>query len=105
MMSLAEIWGHRTQGSNPCKGVPRFPENKRQRYLNPEELARVAATLPDSPAGDAIRLMILTGLRVGEALALSWPMVDLPAGQVTLPPEAHKNGRKKGAKTVLLPAA
>ena len=105
MMSLAEFWGHRTQGRNPCKGVPRFPENKRQRYLNPEELARVAAALPDSPAGDAIRLMILTGLRVGEALALTWPMVDLKAEQATLPAEAHKNGRKKGAKTVLLPAA
>jgi integrase len=105
MMSLAEIWGHRPQGANPCKGVPRFPENKRQHYLSPEELARVAAAVPETPAGNAIRLLILTGLRMGEVLALTWPMVDLAAGQVTLPASAHKGGRKKGAKTVLLPAA
>ena len=61
--------------------------------------------MPDTSAGDSIRLLILTGLRVGEVLALTWPMVDLAAGQVTLPAEAHKTGRKKGAKTVLLPVA
>ena len=102
MMSLAELWGERPQGANPAKGVPRFKEEKRQRYLTPEELGKVAAALPEDAVGDALRILILTGLRVGELLALAWDMVDLPGKRLTLPASIHKTGRKTGAKTVPL---
>jgi len=105
MMGLAEIWGHREPKTNPCEGVPRYDEPRRQRYLSPDELGRVAHALPHSVPGDALRLLILTGLRLGEVTALSWRMVDLPRAVILLPAKAHKTGRKKGDKVVQLPAA
>jgi hypothetical protein len=34
--SLAELWGIRPEGSNPCRRVPRFPESARERFLSAE---------------------------------------------------------------------
>ena len=43
--NLCEIWGWRPDGSNPVRHVPRFPENKRERYLSEAELLRLAEAL------------------------------------------------------------
>lgn len=58
-----------------------------------------------SEAADAIRVIALTGARKGEIAALRWQHVNLPAGTLTLPIDAHKTGRKTGAVRVIgLPA-
>ena len=33
MFNLAEMWGLRPDGSNPCRHVRKFKETKRKRYL------------------------------------------------------------------------
>ena len=45
--NLAEIWGLRPDGSNPCRLVKRYTEviKKRERYLSGDELGRLGATL------------------------------------------------------------
>jgi integrase len=43
--ALAEEWGMRSEGSNPCRRITRNPESHRERYLTPDELARLSATL------------------------------------------------------------
>lgn len=43
--ALAEEWGMRAEGTNPCHRVTRNPERHRERYLSVDELARLAATL------------------------------------------------------------
>ncbi len=54
---------------------------------------------------DAIRVIALTGARKGEVLSLRWRHVDFEAGTLTLPPEAHKTGKKTGkARVIGLPA-
>jgi integrase len=54
---------------------------------------------------DAIRVIALTGARKGEILGLRWRHVDLKAGTLTLPADAHKTGRKTGQERVIgLPA-
>jgi integrase len=81
MFSLAIRWGWRLD--NPCKGVERFGENKRKRYLTGPELARLStalADLRDQDAADAVRLLLLTGARRGELLAAKWGDFDLDAG-------------------------
>src|SRR5690606_6286263 len=59
-----------------------------------------------SPAADAIRVIALTGARRGEIAGLRWQHVDLKRGLITLPPHAHKSGRKTGKPRIIgLPAA
>ena len=98
MLSLAEMWGLRPDGSNPAKGVRRYRENKRERYLSAVELGRLWRVLDreDSEAVaspnavNAIKLLILTGRRLGEVLSLEWSMIDLDKKTMRLP--ETKNG-------------
>ena len=41
MFNLAEVWGLRSDGSNPCRHVPKYREKKRERYLSQSELRRL----------------------------------------------------------------
>jgi integrase len=84
MFSLAEEWGFRPELSNPCRGVKKYRESKRERYLSGEEYQKLWKALagaeenqtePQS-AIDAIRLLILTGCRKDEILTLRWKDVD-----------------------------
>ena len=53
---------------------------------------------------DIIRLLPLTGARMGEIVGLRREYIDLGRGIVTLPAAAHKTGRKTGAKAIVLSA-
>jgi integrase len=91
MMSLAVKWGWRP--NNPCKGVEKNHESKRERYLTSDELDRLGKALtqcPNQQGADIIRLLLLTGARRGEALAMRWADVDLKAGVWTKPAAATK---------------
>jgi integrase len=76
MMSLAEGWGLRPDGSNPCRRVEKFREVRRERFLTADEMGRLGAALADTErdgtvsvfAAAAIRLLALTGARVSEIL-------------------------------------
>jgi integrase len=104
MMNLAERWGLRPDGSNPCRHVERYRETKRERYLSEAELARLGAALaaaeqtgaeePEVVA--ALRLLVFTGCRMGEILGLCWECVDFERRCLNLPDS------KTGAKTVPL---
>jgi integrase len=91
MFSLAIRWGLRPD--NPCRGIERNPENKRQRYLSGAELGRVTAALTelhDQGAANAIRLLLLTGARRGELLMARWRDIDLDQGLWTKPGSTTK---------------
>jgi len=85
MFNLAERWGLRVDGTNPCRHVERFPERPRDRFLSDDELARLGGVLRDAEekglasaeAVAAIRLLLLTGCRVSEILGLRWEDVDI----------------------------
>ena len=48
MFSLAEVWGLRPDGSNPCRHVKRYKERKRERFLSPEETERLGEVLSEA---------------------------------------------------------
>ena len=91
---------------NPVRGVRRYRDNRRDRFLSSAELARLGEALaaaeldgvsPTAIAG--IRLLILTGARKSEILTAKWDYVDFERGYLRLPDS------KTGAKTIPLGAA
>lgn len=91
MFSLAVRWQWRTE--NPARGIERNPEQKRERYLTGDELVRLTAALAehrDEQAANIIRMLLLTGARRGEVLAMRWADLDLTAGIWTKPGSTTK---------------
>ena len=93
MFNLAEAWGLRPSGSNPTRHVGKYREERRQRYLTDEELAKLGAVLSEVEATRseapqvvaAIRLLLMTGCRLNEILTLRWDQVDWEHAQIRLP--------------------
>ena len=107
MYNLADAWGWRPAGSNPCRGVPRFKVEKHERFLTREELYRLGQVLRAAPAerlasthaAAAIRLLVLTGCRRNEILGLRWDDLNFDTGEMRLPDS------KTGARMVPLTSA
>jgi integrase len=86
------------RSDNPVRGIQRNPEIKRKRYLTPEESARLRHALAEyerkgpeaKDAANILRLLLLTGARKGEVLAMRWDQLDLKAGKWTKPAHATK---------------
>lgn len=94
MFSLAVAWDWRPD--NPVRGVPRYAEEKRERWLNAEELARVWQVLeqyPQYPTAYVFKLLLLTSARKGEVLNATWDQFDLKAGLWIKP--SHLTKQKK----------
>jgi integrase len=100
MFNLAEEWGYRPEGTNPRKGIKKYPERKRERFLSSSELQRIGEVLLDmeservelSSAIAAVRLLMLTGCRLNEIMTLRWSHVHLRNGELHLPDS--KTGKK-----------
>jgi len=45
---LAEVWGVRTDNTNPCRRVPRFKEESRERFLSDREFATLGESVLSS---------------------------------------------------------
>jgi integrase len=121
MFNIAEKWGERTRGTNPCAHIDKYPERARERMLSPDELARLGDALrlaakgyPDNfkvmgrainrnsledwRAIALIRLLIFSGARLQEVMTMRWVEIDEARGIARLPES------KTGAKNVFLPA-
>ncbi|MBW2316580.1 MAG: tyrosine-type recombinase/integrase [Deltaproteobacteria bacterium] len=100
MFNHAEIWGLRSSHTNPCRGVTKYREKRRERYLSPTELVALGQAISesveakeiDSTAADAIRLIALTGCRPSEITCLRWEEVNLPRALLVL--DDSKTGEK-----------
>ena len=95
MFSLAEVWGLRPDGSNPCRHVKRYKERMRERFLSPEETERLGEVLREAEtempsAVAAFRLLLLTGCRLSEIQLLRWEHVKDDCIEL---PDAKTGGR------------
>jgi hypothetical protein len=81
MFVLAKQNGWGTE--NPCDGVERYEEDKRQNFLGREELVRLLTACDnhqDQNAANAVRLLLFTGARLREVLNATWDQFDLDRG-------------------------
>jgi integrase len=104
MFSLAVKWGWRSD--NPVKGIERYREERRERWLSDDELSRLLGVLlthPNQRAANAVRLQLLTGARIGEVLSARWPDIDLVRGVWTKP--SHHTKQKRTEHVPLSAAA
>lgn len=107
--------GEWTVDKNPAAGVKKYHEEKRDRWLSEDELLRLADALERYPrqcgqgalskkqrewlqtearrSMDAVRLIMVTGCRKGEALTAKWTDFDLARGVWTKP--SHRTKEKK----------
>ena len=87
---------------NPVRGVKRYKDKKRERYLSAKELSALGKVLSDPkleehPAAiNALRLLLFTGCRKSEILGLKWKYIDFEHGYLRLPES------KTNEKVVLL---
>jgi integrase len=113
--NFSELWEWRPQNTNPTEHIRRYKETKRERLISEDELSRLAEVLDEveesghvtvSPDGGgmevlpsipaAIRLLIFTGMRVGEVINLKWDSVDFERRVLQL------SESKTGPKVVFL---
>ncbi|WP_158744350.1 site-specific integrase [Acidisphaera sp. L21] len=88
--------------ANPVRGMENRLESKgRERFLTPDERARLLAEAKASLSADlylAVAVSLSTGGRQGEVLGLRWPHVDLIKGVVTF--MDTKNGSNRSVPLV-----
>ncbi|MGB8366390.1 MAG: tyrosine-type recombinase/integrase [Rhizomicrobium sp.] len=101
MFNLAEAWGIRRDGSNPCRHIVKYREHLRERMLSADELGRLGSALAIYEGSPyvvvAVKLLLFTGARLSEVLGLKWEWIDFEKGEARLPDS------KTGAKTLHLP--
>jgi integrase len=114
------------EGTNPAKGIDKFKESRRERFLTSEEMERLGSAIREAettgipwkvdksnakhvpkakrstkiapPAAAVLRLLLFTGCRLREILHLRWEYVDIERGCLFLPDS------KTGRQTIILNA-
>ncbi len=87
MFNLARTWGLYS-GDNPTTGIRPFREDRRDRFLNPDELSRALVAIdqePDWRWRAYFRLALLLGPRRHELLCARWAELDFSARAWRLP--------------------
>lgn len=88
-----EVNGYRARGSNPVIGLEKYKEEKKLEFLRADELSAIGASLAvlekeghiSTLAAAALRLLMLTGMRLMEVLSLKWDYLDLDERKAELP--------------------
>ena len=89
MFNLARLWYFLDPAAeNPAEGIKKFHEEKRKRWLKPEELPPLAKAIDQEPnvyVRSALWLYMLSGVRKTELLEAEWADIDWHRGTLRLP--------------------
>jgi len=95
IFKLAIEWGY--AASNPCQSIKKRKENPpRSRYFEDDELTKILLAIDKESnkiAGYALKLLILTGLRLNEVLTLCKSYIDSKQKQLYL--STTKSGKSR----------
>jgi integrase len=86
MFSVAQGWGWK--GDNPAKGIKKFKEESRERFLEGDEMPRFFKALAEEPntiARDFFLTSLLTGARKTNVLMMRWAEIDLDKARWRIP--------------------
>lgn len=95
LFKYALRWGWRT-GDNPAREIDKHSLEGRERYLSPAETKRLAVAveqLADRQAAAIIKILMLTGARVGETLRMKWVQIDFHRAVWSKPASTTKQKR------------
>ena len=90
MFNKAIEWGW--EGSNPAASVPAFPERKRERFLQPEELPaffKALAEEQNETIRDYILISLFTGVRRSNVCAMRWEEISFERATWHIPLTKH----------------
>lgn len=109
MFNMAELWGYRPDGSNPCRHVRKYPESKHStRFITDEQMVSLFAYLDKAEAEDlehptyllAVRLQFEFAGRMSEVRLLEWEWLDLANRRVVWPDSKTGNISKPMSQEV-----
>jgi integrase len=106
---LGAFFGHAVKAEriqrNPARGLSRYQEHPRDRFLSGEEVRRFVAACEAAPQpwGDLFALLLSTGARKGAVMAMRWADLELDSGVWRIPASTAKN--KQAAAVPLIDAA
>ncbi len=100
MFKLAEVWGYRSGGTNPCRPVPMYPNGKAAHLISNKDMGRIfrqldkleAERLENDAIPQTIRLQFAG--RRSEIVGPQWDWVDLENRRV-IGPDSKTGGRSK----------
>ena len=91
--NMAEVWGYRPDGTNPCRHVPMFPAGKSTHLISDDDMGKLFRQLDKIEVEGlenyviplAIRLQFEFAARRSEIVTLEWEWVDLENRRVVWP--------------------
>lgn len=95
LFEQARNWGF--QGENPARGIPKFPLEKRERFLQPDEAPRFFKALAEERSEDLrdfVLIALLTAQRAGNVAAMRWRDLDLVGHVWRIPASEAKSGKQ-----------
>ena len=93
MFNMAEVWGFRDDGTNPCRHIPKYPENGKTRLITDDEMVRLFNYLERADVEGlehpflalGIRLQFAFAARMSEITSMEWDWVDFANRRVVWP--------------------
>lgn len=81
---------------NPCIGIKKFPEQKREAWIKPGDMPAFFRALEaehNTDFRDFFSLLLLTGARKGNVLAMRWADINMEQALWSIPAADHKTNR------------
>jgi integrase len=93
MFNMAEVWGFRDDGTNPCRHIPKYPESGKTRLIADDEMARLFRYLKRADLEGlehpflilGIRLQFAFAARMSEIISMEWDWIDFVNRRIVWP--------------------
>ena len=85
-------------GDNPCKGIAKFQESQRERFLHRDEIpaffnALEKLRIASPTAADVLEMCVWTAAQKENVMSMEWADLNIDRGLWIIPGGKHKNGK------------